>query len=162
MSGLPLRQNVADLFASGLRAATCSSGTQEDVTLGCRHDAPIHEVVLATVPRHISATQNHRRLDETGASVHVDLDLGFGERVIRNFGEFGIERERRPSGVMYCLEFEAVPVAEHTGHGDRSGKLLEVSGARFVGHPVECDAGCHSGPSAWIGGALGSHSEQNR
>jgi hypothetical protein len=39
-------------------------------------------------------------------------------------------------------DIEAVAVAEHSGHGDRSGELLEVLDGWFVGHPVECDAGC--------------------
>jgi len=36
-------------------------------------------------------------------------------------------------------DIEAVTVAEHPGHGDRSGELLEVLGGRVVGHPVDDD-----------------------
>lgn len=38
-------------------------------------------------------------------------------------------------------DIEAVTIAEHTGHGDRSGELLEVFGGRVVGHPVDHDEG---------------------
>ena len=38
-------------------------------------------------------------------------------------------------------DVEAVTITENSGHGDGAGELLEILGARVVGHPVECDSG---------------------
>ena len=53
-------------------------------------------------------------------------------------------------------DVEAVTVAEHAGHGDRSGELHEVFGGRFVGHPFVCDVGVSQAlpiDSDWVEGA---------
>ena len=42
-------------------------------------------------------------------------------------------------------DVEAVTIAEHAGHGDRSGELLEILGGRLVGHLGEYDVGVSRG-----------------
>ena len=74
---------------------------------------------------------------ERWACHHVERDLdGFLTEGCHFTALFGLgEPTQRHHDV------EAVTAAEHTGHGDRSGEMLEVLGGGF-GHLVECDEGC--------------------